>query len=101
MTTIPNLNVVIQQGGNARDAQNVKNQPQNVFAEPQTPDKAIERLSTVNEFEESEKTKFEKDKEESSKRREKKNLRMKSKEKKKKKNFENPEGIGRLLNTVV
>ncbi len=56
MTTIPNLNVVVQQGGAARDAQNIRPQSQDasqVVAAQQT-DKETEQRNTVQDSNESE-----------------------------------------------
>lgn len=105
MTTIPNLNVVIQQGGNARDAQNVRNQPQhtNSYVENQVPDKIQEQRTTVNEFEEAQHTKLNTDKEGTKGylRKKKERSSKKKKEGKKKARFEHPNGSGRLLDTIV
>ena len=105
MTTIPNLNVVIQQGGNARDAQNVRNQPQhtNSYVENQMPDKINETRTTVNELEEKERSKLNKDKEgkKSYLRKKREASEKKKKTGKKKARFEHPNGSGRLLDTIV
>ncbi|MCP3921810.1 MAG: hypothetical protein GY714_04415 [Desulfobacterales bacterium] len=105
MTTIPNLNVVIQQGGNARDAQNVRNQPQhtNSYVENQMPDKIQEQRTSVNELEEAEHSKLNKDKEGKRSYLRKKREAAKKRKKKSKKaaRFEHPNGSGRLLDTIV
>lgn len=105
MTTIPNLNVVIQQGGNARDAQNVRNQPQhtNSYVENQMPDKIQEKRTTVNEFEEAERSKLNADKEgkKSYLRKRREASKKRKKKEKKKARFEHPNGSGRLLDTIV
>ncbi len=106
MTTIPNLNVVIQQGGSARDAQNVRNQPQytNSNVENQVPDKIQAQRTTVLENEQPEEAKLHKDKNEESRAGKRQRKRIAAKKKKKMKKAaknENYDGTGRFLDTVV
>lgn len=101
MTTIPNMNIVVQQGGSARDAQNVRNQVQNPnqLAAAEIPDKEVVKRTVVHESEEKERSKFEKD---SSEKR--KEYQLQQERKKKKQVSEEkkaPKETGRLLDTVV
>ncbi len=102
MTTIPNLNIVVQQGDLVRETQNIRNQ-----ALDSAQLSALERLeeenkkrNSVSEAEETEKMLLNKDSSEEKKNKpEPKNL------KKREQNEENNDGklnpTGRLLDTVV
>jgi len=105
MTTISNINIVVQQGDAAKEAQNVRNQPldpkQATFAQQQ--EKEMELRETVQEPEGSDKIKRHeertgkekqekgKEKQEDTKAEAKKDLERES----------DPEATGRLLDTIV
>lgn len=102
MTTISNINIVVQQGEPAKEAQHVRN-PQldaHQLTPAQQAQKEMEARGTVNESEESEKIKT--DQEESGERE-----RSEQERKKKKQQQENlpdegnPDGTGRLLDTIA
>jgi hypothetical protein len=99
MTTIPNLNIVIQQGDIARESQNVKNHGLEASQRA-----AAERLewedkkrTEVPEAEETEKTLFNKEKSGEGKRKPDQRGERKQKEKK----DADPDSPGRLLDTLV
>ena len=100
MTTISNLNVVVQQGDLSREAQQLKNQPldpsQATVSEQVA--KETQELTTVNTFEDAEGTKF--DTQGEGKR---KSTAENKKRKRKRRptDEENPEGTGRLLDTIA
>jgi hypothetical protein len=99
MTTIPNLNVVVQQGHKAIEAQNVRNPAQESnLASVLQPEKEDTKRTTVQEFEESDHVQL--DSENSGGKG--KNPRKREKRKKAKAPAEKPrEGSGRLLDTIA
>lgn len=100
MTTIPNLNIVVQQGAAARDAHNIRQQPVDAAqsAVAHQPDKEEQQRTTVHETEEGEHARFSKDG--SGRRQPAENRPLNPK--KKKKEDEKPEGdTGHILDTVV
>lgn len=79
MTTIPNLNVVVQQGSSARDAQNVRqSQDAAQVVTANQPEKETEQRTTVQSSNESDALKANKEK--SSKEKEEKKKKKKAKE---------------------
>ncbi len=99
MTTISNVNIVVQQGDKARDtSQNVKPQSmdpsQLTAAEQQEKDQTA--LKSVPESEESEAIIPDKEQKEKEKRE-----REESEKKKKKEKEQNPDSTGRLLDTIA
>lgn len=99
MTTISNVNQVVQQGDMARDAsQNVKSQPmdpsQLSAAEQQAKDQAA--MSSVPESEESDAITLDKEQREKEKRKQ-----AAAAKKKKKEPEKNPDSPGRLLDTIA
>jgi hypothetical protein len=105
MTTISNINIVVQQGDTIKDAQNIKNQPLDpkevTFAQQQEKEKELRE--TVHESESTEKIKPDEERTDKKKQ----NSGKEEKEGKKaevKKDTEqesDPEAKGRLLDTIV
>ncbi|MGM0419109.1 MAG: hypothetical protein ACQEQS_10330 [Thermodesulfobacteriota bacterium] len=97
MAGVPNLNVVIQQGDVARNAQQMKSFHQDAqqVAASSVPDKVAKEKSQVQESPDSEKSKWEKQKEEQKRKR----LMKKRKDREKKKNNKN--NSDHILDTVV
>lgn len=102
MTTIPNLNVVVQQGSTARDTQNIKQHTQDpgqVAAVPQ-PGKENTKLTTVQTTNESEKLRTDKEKN-SEKKEQKKKKKKDDKEESKDALLKDPNSPGGLLDIEV
>ena len=102
MTTISNINIVVQQGDAAKDTQNIKNQPldskQVTFSQQQ--EKETEQRKTVHESEEKEKITPDQERKGSQKREAKKE--SKKVEERKDKDIESdPEATGRILDTIA
>ena len=100
MTTIPNLNVVVQQGSTARDTQNIRQQNQEasqVVAASQ-PEKDTEQMTTVQGSNESEKIKTDQEKSSREKEEEGKKKKKKAGENEEVKEVEfDPDAPGQLL----
>lgn len=103
MTTIPNLNIVIQQGDAVRESHNIRNQAlesaqQAAFQRLEEEDR---KRNQVSQTEETEKILFTREKAREE------NRRQRQKESKQKKDMEarkrnaDPDAPGRLLNTIV
>lgn len=103
MTTIPNLNIVIQQGDIAREAQNVRNQ--GLEASQQAAAERLEweekKRTVVPETEETEKTLFNKDKSGDGKRSPEERGERKQREQTSENDSYDPDSPGRLLDTLV
>lgn len=105
MTTISNINIVVQQGDAVKDTQNIKNQtldPKQVtFSQQQEKEKEIRE--TVHESETTEKIKPDEErtnrKKQGSGKEEKES--KKTEVKKDKEQEQDPEATGRLLDTIV
>lgn len=104
MTTIPNLNIVIQQGDSVRDSHNIRNQTldaaqQTAFQRLEEEDK---KRTQVSQTEETEKVLFNKEASGEGKRRqEQREARKKQTEESRQKQTVDPDAPGRLLNTIV
>lgn len=99
MTTIPGHNVVIQQSGVAQEAAqsatSPKPDPEQAAAQQQI--KNLEKGTTVQQFDESEKVKTRDEKNQDQQKRKKRELEMKKKEAAK----EDPDAPGKLLDTII
>ncbi len=103
MTTIPNLNIVVQQGDLARETQNIRNQALDSaqLSAMERLEKEAKRKNSVPEMEETEKILLNKDlsgegKRNSEHRRDKKKVKKDPGEEKRR-----PDETGRLLDTIV
>ncbi len=96
MTTIPNLNVVVQQGHTALEAQNVKS-PNQEASQVAAQQQALDEQNRTTVSQSAHAVEIDKDKKESDKRK-KKFARRKSKRAKHEKD---PDDTGRILDTVV
>jgi len=105
MTTISNINIVVQQGDAVKDTQNIKNQPldpkQVTFSQQQEKEKELRE--TVHESETTEKIKPDEErtskKKQGSEKEEKESI--KKEVTKDKEQEQDPEATGRLLDTIV
>jgi len=102
MTTISNINIVVQQGDAAKDAQNIKTQPldpkQVTFSQQQ--EKETEQRKTVHESEEKEKISPDQERQDSRKRDSKKEGKKEDVNKGKEVESD-PEATGRILDTIA
>ena len=98
MTTIPNLNIVVQQTGKVQETHNLRNQPHEV-AVPLTKQelKNVETRTTVQHTDESDKLNPDRHKKKGG------NLSKKKKKKKlgKQNKQDKPDGSGSILNTIA
>ena len=101
MTTVPGFNIVIQQAGNLAEATQLANSqkpdPAQIAALQEAG--AIARRSTVQEMEEAERLKFDPKREE--RRRRKAEVKNAGKRKKSGDDDNDPDGTGKLLDTIV
>ncbi|OQY13182.1 MAG: hypothetical protein B6I31_01725 [Desulfobacteraceae bacterium 4572_19] len=96
MTTIPNLNIVVQQAGKVQETQNLRNQPHEVaIPHMQQELNEIEARSIVHQAEGSEKLKSEQKKKRD------RDAMSKKKKGSKRAKQKNPDGSGKFLNTVA
>lgn len=96
MTTIPNVNIVVQQAGAAHEAQTHRNQPHETVAAPmQQAANEAEVRTTVQQSEAGEKLKADEEK------RRRKDSESRQRKKKKRSKNEDPDGPGYLLDTTA
>lgn len=103
MTTIPNLNIVIQQGDAARESQNIRNQvletaQQAAFQRLEEEDR---KRTQVSQAEETEQILFTREKAREENRRQRQRESSQKKDQEARKKNVDPDAPGRLLNTIV
>jgi len=99
MTTISDVNIVVQQGNSAREAQNVRTQPldPNQMTVAQQQEKESEQRTTVSESDESDR--IAPDQEKEGRREERQGAKKKAPEKSEAE--KDPDAPGRLLDTIA
>ncbi len=103
MTTLSNLNMVVQQGGGVREAVSDRNQPQNIgqaAAEQLQLKKDEEQRTTVQNAQEDDRITNDEEKDAKQKMEYQARERKKKEKKDKEAAKSNPDGLGRLINTV-
>ena len=102
MTSISNLNIVLQQEGGAREVQNIRQavENQNHLVSADQKEKNIQQQTTVQQSNQSERTRTEKDpSEKRNQRRKNRRFRQGSANTPNRKGY--PDGAGKLVNTVA